>query len=240
MSELVLIALLTAGAGACVPLGGAVASIEHIQPAWLENELRHFIVALGGGILLGAVAVVLVPEGIAGLAGSRWVGAIVIAGGIVFLLLERSLARRGRGSPQLLGTLLDYCPETLALGGMVASGSSAAPLLALLIGLQNLPEGFNTYRELAARGGAKPKRILGFMTALVALGPIAGITGFLALGTRPAVLAGIMLFASGGILYLIFQDIAPQARLEKHWAPPLGAVLGFCITLTGQLWLGHG
>ena len=44
-------------------------------------------------------------------------------------------------------------------------------------------------------------------------------------------IGGIMLFASGGILYLIFQDIAPQSRLDRHWGPPLGAVLGFCITL---------
>jgi ZIP family zinc transporter len=26
---------------------------------------------------------------------------------------------------------------------------------------------------------------------------------------------------------MIFQDIAPQAKLQRHWAPPLGAVLGF-------------
>jgi ZIP family zinc transporter len=48
-------------------------------------------------------------------------------------------------------------------------------------------------------------------------------------------LAAIMLFAAGGILYLIFQDIAPQARLERHWGPPLGAVAGFLMGM-----LGHG
>lgn len=40
-----------------------------------------------------------------------------------------------------------------------------------------------------------------------------------------------------GILYLTFQDIAPQSRLERHWAPPLGAVLGFALALVGQLLL---
>ena len=43
-----------------------------------------------------------------------------------------------------------------------------------------------------------------------------------------------MLAASGGILYLIFQDIAPMSRLQRHRAPPLGAVLGFCVALVGQ------
>lgn len=45
-----------------------------------------------------------------------------------------------------------------------------------------------------------------------------------------------MLFASD----LIFQDIAPQSRLEKHWAPPLGAVLGFCLALFSQMLLVAG
>ena len=43
------------------------------------------------------------------------------------------------------------------------------------------------------------------------------------------------MFAAGGILYLTFQDIAPQARLEHHWAPPLGAVLGFALALVGEM-----
>ena len=47
-----------------------------------------------------------------------------------------------------------------------------------------------------------------------------------------------MLLAAGGILYLTFQDIAPQARLARHWSPPLGAVLGFALALVGELLLG--
>ena len=46
----------------------------------------------------------------------------------------------------------------------------------------------------------------------------------------------IMLFAAA-ILYLTFQDIAPRSRLERHWAPPLGAMLGSAIALVGELLL---
>ena len=53
------------------------------------------------------------------------------------------------------------------------------------------------------------------------------------------VLAGIMLFASGGIIYTIFEDIAPMARLKYHWAPPLGAVFGFMFGMVGEM-LAHG
>jgi len=50
-----------------------------------------------------------------------------------------------------------------------------------------------------------------------------------------ALLAVLMLFCAGGIMYLTFQDIAPQAKLEKHWAPPLGAVAGFVLGMLAKI-----
>jgi ZIP family zinc transporter len=73
---------------------------------------------------------------------------------------------------------------------------------------------------------------------LVPLGPAAGIAGHVYLAQYDQILDSIMLFASGGILYLVFQDIAPQAKLEKHWLPPMGAVLGFLFGVLGQLAVG--
>ncbi|MDE0348149.1 MAG: divalent cation transporter, partial [Gammaproteobacteria bacterium] len=52
----------TALAGACIPIGAGLAHIERIGPDWLEEEFRHFVIAFGGGVLVGAVALVLVPE----------------------------------------------------------------------------------------------------------------------------------------------------------------------------------
>ena len=70
---------------------------------------------------------------------------------------------------------------------------------------------------------------------LALLGPVCGVIGWFWLAGADAVLGSIMLFAAGGILYLTFQDVAPQARLERHWAPPLGAVLGFALAVVGEL-----
>ena len=68
---------------------------------------------------------------------------------------------------------------------------------------------------------------------LVPIGPVVGIIGFVYLSQYTWLLGATMLFASGGILYLVFQDIAPQSRMRRHWAPPLGAVLGFSVGLLG-------
>ncbi|GHA13856.1 divalent cation transporter [Arenicella chitinivorans] len=235
MPDWVFIILLTAGAGACIPVGGLIATVTHFRPAWLEHEFRHFVIAFGGGLLLGAVSVVLVPQGLESMAHSTSGVPIMFLGALVFFAFERHLGLKRRESPQLMGMVLDYVPEAIALGGLVATGSPMALLLASLIGLQNLPEGFNSFRELNGAKHGSTSKTLTTMVLLVPLGPIAGLLGFYVLADYLAILGAIMLFASGGIIYLIFQDIAPQSRLEKHWAPPIGAVCGFCLALYGEM-----
>lgn len=234
MDDIISIIFYTACAGACIPIGGALANLENIHPAWLENEFRHAVVAFGGGILLAAVALILVPEGTGYLDHDILSVLVFLAGGICFFLLERFLGKRRSELPQFTAMLLDFIPESLALGGSFALGAHSAPLLALFIGLQNLPEGFNTYREIRLKHDSSPRRILVLMTLLIPVGPIVALIGWYYFRDNAALLGTTMLFASGGILYLIFQDIAPQSRMNHHWAPPVGAVLGFCTGMLGN------
>lgn len=67
------------------------------------------------------------------------------------------------------------------------------------------------------------------------LGPIAGVAGHYFLKDNVIVVSAIMLFAAGGILYSVFQDMAPQVKLNKHWGPPLGTVLGFVLGMIGLM-----
>ena len=234
MEEITEIIIYTLCAGACIPLGGLLALKERIRPGWLENEFRHFVIAFGGGILIAAVALVLVPEGAEYVSHSSLSVVTLFTGGLCFFMIERALGTRRREKPQFTAMLLDFVPESLALGGAFAIGSQFAPLLAVFIGLQNLPEGFNAYRELRSVKGSSSKQILGIMALLVPIGPIVAVIGYVYFSQNTVLLGATMLFASGGILYLIFQDIAPQSRMRRHWAPPLGAVLGFCVGMLGN------
>lgn len=229
----------TTASGACIPLGGLLARIESVQPGWIETEFRHSVIAFGGGILLAAVSLVLIPESQHYIRSPWLTIGIFLAGGITFMLLERYLYRRGGGAPQTMAMLLDYLPESVALGGMFALGSPSAPLLALLIGLQNLPEGFNASREMTSGKRSRPASPVARMVGLMFLGPLFGTAGWFLSSGFDLAIGVIMVFAAGGILYLIFQDIAPQSKLEKHWAPTLGAVLGFGAGFLGQLLLGN-
>ena len=233
MSTWITVTLLTLMAGMSMPLGALLASIEHIHRDWVEQEFRHAVMAFGGGALFSAVALVLVPEGIEELPAHFSVLWFVV-GGLIFCGLDIVLDRYHSPTTQLVAMLSDFIPEAMALGAAFSAGGKSGPLLAILIALQNLPEGFNAYREMIQGRSISSMKIVLVFAGLALLGPVAGLGGFLLLAKYPAVVAAIKLVAGGGILFLVFQDIAPQARLQNAWAPALGAVLGFALGLLGH------
>jgi ZIP family zinc transporter len=223
-------------AGSTIPLGGLLAWFDSVQRAWLEREFRHAVIAFGGGALLAAVALVLIPEGAGRL--PPWATLAAFAGGgIFFYIAERNIEKKLGAGGQLLAMLLDFIPESMALGALLSVHDGAGLLLTFLIALQNFPEAFNAYRELREAGHLSPSVVLTSFLALVLLGPLAAWIGYVFLRDLPMILGAIMVFAAGGILYLTFEDIAPQAHLERHWRPPLGAVAGFMLGLVGYLLL---
>lgn len=129
--------------------------------------------------------------------------------------------------------LLDFLPEALALGAVFVQDHRLGVLLAAFIGAQNLPEGFNAFREMTIVG-IRSRVALMTLLAVSLLGPVAACTGYFFLQDQAKVTASIMTFAGGGIMYLIFQDIAPQSKIRKHWIPALGAVLGFTVGMIGK------
>jgi len=234
MDLLLVVIATTLFAGLAMSLGAVIACFEKSEKKLLEEEFRHGVMAFGGGALLSAVALVLVPEGLENLAPLT-ACSFFIVGGLSFMLLDIYLKKINTPASQLAAMLSDFIPESIALGAAFATGSSSAYLLAALIALQNLPEGFSAYRELNSTSAYKPKKIIMVFALMAILGPISGVSGYLWLSEYPEAISAIMLFASGGILYSIFQDIAPQVKLEKHWAPPMGAVLGFVLGMFGLM-----
>ncbi|NVK73203.1 MAG: divalent cation transporter [Oceanospirillaceae bacterium] len=238
MEPLYNVIFLTLLAGLAMPLGALIANFERIQPEWLEVELMHGITAFGGGALLSAIALVFVPEGVEHFT-VKSAAFLFLLGGMAFMWLDIRLCKSKASMSQLVAMLVDFIPESLALGAAFALDASNGVLLAVLITMQNLPEGFNAFRELKSSSHYRSITIIFFFALLALTGPIAGVIAHLWLSEWPEFVSGIMLFASGGILYAVFQDIAPQVVLEKHWAPPMGAVMGFTLGLVGYM-LVHG
>jgi len=218
-------------AGLAMPIGAAIASAGI---SWINEPVKHGVMAFGGGALLSAVTLVLVPEGIAHTAPLIACTCFIV-GGLSFMCLDIFLKKMKTPASQLAAMLTDFIPESIALGAAFATDNNNAFLLAGIIALQNLPEGFSAYSELNESSFFNRKKILIIFTLMAFLGPIAGISGQLWLSNNSSVIAMIMLFASGGILYSIFQDLAPKIRLEDHWVPPMGAVFGFVVGMYGLM-----
>ena len=235
LTQFIILVCLAWLAGITMPLGALLARATGHFPAKERRQLFHFSASLGAGALVSAVTLVLVPHGVK-FFNPLEVFVVFFSGAIAFLLLDRTIASKGSHRGQLLAMLLDFVPESIALGATIATSFGAATLLIILIALQNLPEGFNAYHECTKtqHGNKNPIRLF---FAFSLLGPAAAIFGMLVLSEHATILASMMLFAGGGILYLTFQDVAPEARYRGHWAPPLGAIIGFLVGLLGQMLL---
>ena len=236
MGDLGIVALVAWLAGLGAAAGGLVAWLEGSAESEGKRELVHGVVAFGGGILLAAVAFALLPMGIE-LLSTPTLAMTFLGGGLLVCALDARLARRGGSKGQFLAMVLDFVPEALALGAVFQASRRTGLLLALFIGLQNLPEGFSAHRE-HVQAGSSARSSLGMLLAASLLGPLAAGAGYLALGERPVWTAGIMSAAAGGILYLVFQDVAPSASMRHHWAPAIGAVLGFATGMLAQVLFG--
>ena len=236
MSQLMIIVLSSWLAGVTAFIGGVLAHIEGTADTEAKREMVHGVVAFGGGILVAAVAFALTPVGMVILSPAV-LGTTFFLGGITFCFWDAQLSKSRGSKAQFMAMLIDFLPEAISLGAVFGHNHRLGVLLAAFIGAQNLPEGFNAFREIVATG-VKPRSALTTLLAISLLGPASACLGYYFLQNQAKLTAGIMCFAAGGILYLIFQDIAPKSKMRRHWAPPLGAVLGFIVGMIGKQVIG--
>lgn len=221
--------------GITVLIGGLLAYQfdHHVKKSLFKDQCVHTLMSFGAGIILSAIALVLVPKGleelsIIGLASSFSIGAIL------FMLIDRYLATKGGQMATLLAMLMDFVPEAIALGAVFAIQPDMAMLLAVFIGLQNLPESFNAFRDLV-QSGFTAKTTLSIFFGLSFLGVMGALIGHTFLRGYPGLTAHLMIFASGGILYLLIQDIIPESKLIDDYYTSLGATLGFLVGIIGEM-----
>ncbi|MFH2137377.1 MAG: divalent cation transporter [Candidatus Omnitrophota bacterium] len=229
MIEIIIYSIL---AGITIFFGGFLAGIfERCCRQKIESYILHWTVAFGGGILIAAVAFVLTPKGVEMFSIPKF-SLIFLLGAFVFFIIDRFIEQKGGVFAQAMAMLMDFVPEAIALGAVFAHNHRLGILLAFFIGFQNLPESFNAYFELR-KSSYTAKNILLIFFMLSFLGVFSALAGRYFLINKPELTAGIMLFSAGGILYLIFQDIAPLSKIKKHWEPALGASLGFLVGMIG-------
>ena len=149
-------------------------------------------------------------------------------------------------SALLVGAItLHNIPEGLAVGvafGAAAYGegatTAAALVLALGIGIQNLPEGTAVALPLRGLGMSRAKSFFfGQLSAVVE--PIAAVIGAAAVVFARPVLPYVMAFAAGAMVYVVVEDVIPQSQRGKHNDLATGgAMVGFALMMVLDVALG--
>ena len=143
----------------------------------------------------------------------------------------------------VLAITLHNIPEGLAVGvafGAVAAGTGSsaslagAVALAIGIGLQNFPEGAAVSIPLRREGFSRTKSFL-YGQASGIVEPIAGVIGAFAVVKMQPILPYALAFAAGAMIYVVIEELIPEAQREEGGSKTdiatIGCMIGFTIMM---------
>lgn len=140
---------------------------------------------------------------------------------------------------------LHNIPEGMSVGLAFAlaakSGDSvmlaSAWALAIGMGIQNFPEGAAIAMPLRQAGMGRFKAfVCGMLSGLVE--PVFGLITVLIAGSVQILLPWLLAFAAGAMLYVVAEELIPEAHLENSHMGTIGVMLGFLIMMTLDVALG--
>lgn len=146
----------------------------------------------------------------------------------------------------VLAVTLHNIPEGMAVGlsfsvAALEGGSGAlagAVALAIGMGLQNFPEGASVSLPLKAQGVSRGKAFLcGAISGLVE--PVFGLLAVLIAGNITPVMPWILAFAAGSMIYVVVEEMIPEAHLGEHsHGGTVSVMLGFLVMMILDVALG--
>lgn len=219
----------------------------------LAPRVAATLTAFGGGVLLAAVAVELVPE--ADRLAGRWITAAgLLAGTFLYIGADawltrneaRRLARRAahaamagrqattapaqseaaRGESIAAGIFVDGVPESIALGLTVAAGQVGLALVAgVLVG--NVVEAYGAAQPIVAAGRSARLAVALLGGIGLALAGATVLGGTVLAHADPSLVGGAEALAAGAVLAVVSVSIIPYAFSEVSSLVAAAAALGF-------------
>lgn len=127
-----------------------------------------------------------------------------------------------------LGIALHNVPEGLAIGAGLESNPALGLSIALAIGLHNVPEGLAVAGPLKA-GGMNNLKILLFTLGAGLMTPLGTIIGMLIFGISEALISGSLAFAAGAMMYIVNDELIPQANKLHNHSANAGFIIGLLL-----------
>ncbi|MGH9953979.1 MAG: ZIP family metal transporter, partial [Nitrososphaeraceae archaeon] len=221
--DIIRVVAITAFAGGTSFVGAIISKKKRFS----EQQILT-LTAFGAGILMAAAVFEMVIE------AETEVGITItllsfMGGAIIFAIADFIAEKKGGGAGILLGIGLDTIPESLAMGASIAAAGPAVAL-AVLLGIQNLPEGIASYREMMTGKTAfsdNPRKALAAIGVVSVIPIFLGLIGLFYMQGMEEAISIILALSAGGIFYMLYYDMIPKAHKERKWLPTFGAVLGF-------------
>ena len=238
----------------CTTLG---ASVVYFFKKQISPKFSTLILGFAAGIMISAsIWSLLLPaiEQNKSWGNFKFVPAVVgfFLGGIFLTLMDKFVpnfqpkdtqnaknADFGRLLKLFVAITVHNIPEGLAVGfafGVArSSGAPAAYLtalgLAIGIGLQNIPEGAAVSLPIKSITGSRNKAFL-YGMASGAVEPVFAVIGYFLASSLVCVQPWILAFAAGTMIFVVAEELIPEAKLEDHphfgtW----GVMLGFALMM---------
>lgn len=228
--------------------GALTAAVLRVPP-----RVAASVIAFGGGVLLAAIALELVPEADAQ-AGPALTAIGLVAGTVIYVGADRALTRdprmrtmrrsshaaaagrpinvagdhreAARGESIAAGLFVDGVPESIALGLTVAEGEIGLALLAgVLVG--NVVEAYGAAQPIIAGGHTERFAVVLLGAIGLALAAATLLGGTVLADASGGLVGTLQAVAAGAVLAVVSISIIPHAFSEVSRLVASAMVLGF-------------
>ncbi len=227
------------GATLLVALLSLVGAVALLLPRQRLERSLTYLVSLAVGVLLGDAFIHLIPEAIMATQSPVTVSAIILAGILLFFLLEKvvkwrhdhRLADGGTTRPLAQMNLIGDAVHNFIDGTIIASSFLVAPTAGwattLAIIAHEIPQEIGDIGTLVY-GGYQPRRAA-WLNFLCALSAVAGaavtlmVSAFVSFGV-----VYLLPIAAGGFIYIAASDLIPELHQEPVVRRQIGQAVSIC------------
>ena len=227
----VLLLALLPGAGNFA--GGLIAEFWKPTP-----QLLNWALHAASGIVIGVVAVEIVPEALRSLAGG-WLALAFAAGGVAYTFMERGLQRlqsgRSGGRTRMWMIYVVVAVDLTSDGLLIGTGSAVSTSLALILAsgqvLADVPEGYAAVANFRDKKMSRGRRLIA-SASFVAFPLLAAAIAYALLrSVAESVQMAALMFVAGLLTVAAVEDMLQEAHdaREDNQRSALAFVAGFAL-----------